>query len=112
MAVAVVPALAAIALNIMQALVVEFRIKPEFVRDFEVAIEENARASRETEPACRQFDVCRDPADAAVFFLYELYDDEAAIQAHLKSAHFLQMDQRTSGWVHSKVVRKLQRTAP
>ena len=96
----------------MQALVVEFRIKPEFVRDFEAAIDENARLSRETEPGCRQFDVCRDPAEPAVFYLYELYDDEAAIQAHLKSAHFLQMDQRTSGWVHSKVVRKLQRTAP
>jgi quinol monooxygenase YgiN len=96
----------------MQALVVEFRIQPQFVHDFAAAIEDNARASRETEPGCRQFDVCRDPADPTLFFLYELYDDEAAIQAHLESAHFLQMDQRTAGWVHSKVVRKLQRTAP
>lgn len=96
----------------MQALVVEFHIRPEFAGDFAAAIEDNARASRETEPGCRQFDVCRDPADASLFFLYELYDDEAAIQAHLKSAHFLQMDRRTAGWVHSKVVRKLHRTAP
>jgi len=96
----------------MQALIVEFQIRSEFVGDFAVAIEDNARASRETEPGCRQFDICRDPADPALFFLYELYDDEAAIQAHLKSAHFLQMDQRTAGWAHSKVVRKLQRTAP
>ena len=96
----------------MQALVVEFHIKPEFVGHFAAAIEDNARASRETEPGCRQFDVCRDPADASLFFLYELYDDEAAIQAHLKSAHFLQMDAATAGWAHSKVVRKLLRTAP
>ncbi len=96
----------------MQALVVEFHIKPEFVRDFEAAIENNARASRETEPGCRQFDVCRDPVDPSLFFLYELYDDETAIQAHLKSAHFLQMDGATLGWVQRKVVRKLQRTAP
>jgi autoinducer 2-degrading protein len=96
----------------MQALVVEFRIQPQFVHDFAAAIEDNARASRETEPGCRQFDVCRDPADPALFFLYELYDDDAAIQAHLQSAHFLQMDQRTAGWVQSKVVRRLQRTAP
>jgi (4S)-4-hydroxy-5-phosphonooxypentane-2,3-dione isomerase len=94
------------------ALVVEFHIRSEFVGDFAAAIEDNARASRETEPGCRQFDVCRNPADASLFFLYELYDDEAAIQAHLQSAHFLQMDQRTAGWAHSKVVRKLQRTAP
>jgi autoinducer 2-degrading protein len=96
----------------MQALVVEFRIQPQFVHDFAAAIEDNARASRETEPGCRQFDVCRDPADSTLFFLYELYDDEAAIQAHLKSAHFLQMDQHTADWVHGKVVRRLQRTAP
>jgi (4S)-4-hydroxy-5-phosphonooxypentane-2,3-dione isomerase len=96
----------------MQALVVEFRIKSEFVGDFAAAIEDNAKASRETEPGCRQFDVCRDLADESLFFLYELYDDEAAIQAHLQSAHFLQMDQRSAGWVHSKVVRRLQRTAP
>jgi quinol monooxygenase YgiN len=38
-------------------------------------------------PGCRQFDVCRDPLDPALFFLYELYDDEAAIQAHLDSPH-------------------------
>lgn len=96
----------------MQALVVEFRIKPEFVGHFAAAIEDNARASRETEPGCRQFDVCRDAHDPSLFFLYELYDDEAAIQAHLRSPHFLQMDAASAGWVHSKVVRKLQRTAP
>jgi len=96
----------------MRALIVEIRSKPVFIEAFAVAIVDNARAYRETEPGCRQFDVCRDPADASLFFLYELYDDDAAIQAHLQSAHFLQMDQRTAGWVHSKVVRRLQRTAP
>jgi len=96
----------------MQALIVEFHIRPEFIDDFAAAIEENARLSRDTEPGCRQFDVCRDPIDVSLFFLYELYDDEAAIQAHLKSAHFLQMDQRTAAWVHSKSVKKLQRAAP
>jgi len=96
----------------MQALVVEFHIKPGFVREFEAAIEYNARASRETEPGCRQFDVCRNPADPSLFFLYELYDDEAAIQAHLRSTHFLQMDAATASWVDAKVVRKLRRTYP
>jgi len=94
------------------ALVVEFRIKPAHIEAFDAAIRANAKASVEHEPGCRQFDVCRDPGDPAVFFLYELYDDEAAIQAHLKSAHFLQMDAATAGWAHSKVVRKLLRTAP
>ena len=49
----------------MLALVVEFRIKPEFIAAFDAAIDENARLSRDTEPGCREFDVCRDPGDAA-----------------------------------------------
>ena len=96
----------------MLALVVDFRIKPEHVSAFERAIVENARASRETEPGCRQFDVCRDPANPTLFFLYELYDDEAAIQAHLQSPHYLQMNQATAGWVDSKTVLRFVRAAP
>ena len=95
----------------MLALVVEFRIQAAHIEAFDAAIRANAQASH-TEPGCRQFDVCRDPADPALFFLYELYDDEAAIQAHLRSPHFLQMDAATAGWVDSKVVRKLRRTPP
>jgi quinol monooxygenase YgiN len=96
----------------MLALVVEFRIKAAHVDAFDAAIRSNARASVEREPGCRQFDVCRDAQDPALFFLYELYDDEAAIQAHLQSAHFLQMNAETAGWVDTKVVRKLRRTPP
>ena len=96
----------------MLALVVEFRIRALHIEAFDGAIRANARASLDAEPGCRQFDVCRDPTDPASFFLYELYDDEAAIQAHLRSPHFLQMDATTAGWVESKVVRKLQRMPP
>jgi quinol monooxygenase YgiN len=96
----------------MQTLVVEFRIKPDFVDAFERAIVENARLSRDREAGCRQFDVCRDPADGAVFFLYELYDDEAAVQAHLDSAHFRHMNDSTAAWVDHKAVRRYARIAP
>lgn len=96
----------------MLALVVEFRITPAHVDAFDAAIRANAQASVGNERGCRQFDVCRDPDDATLFFLYELYDDEAAIQAHLQSPHFLQMNAATASWVEAKVVRKLRRTQP
>jgi quinol monooxygenase YgiN len=96
----------------MLALVVDFRIHGAFVAEFEAAIAANARASRETEPGCRQFDVCRDPADPSLFFLYELYDDEPALDAHLLSPHFLSMDRATRDWVASKTVRRLTRVHP
>lgn len=96
----------------MQALVVEFIIHLAHVAAFAEAITENARASRETEPGCRQFDVCTDPANAQRFFLYELYDDEAAIQAHLQSPHFLAMNAASADWVAGKTVWRYQRLAP
>jgi autoinducer 2-degrading protein len=95
----------------MLALVVEFRIKPAHIDAFERAIVENARLSRETEPGCRQFDVCRDGADPTLFFLYELYDDDAAIEAHLRTPHYQAMNAATAEWVASKTVRKLVRAA-
>jgi (4S)-4-hydroxy-5-phosphonooxypentane-2,3-dione isomerase len=96
----------------MQALIVEFIVKPAFVEAFAVAIALNAKTSREAEPGCKQFDVCRDAANTQLFFLYELYDDEAAVQAHLNAAHFLQMSAATAGWVESKIARRMQRSAP
>lgn len=98
--------------TLKQALVVEFRIKALHIDTFSVSIAENARLSRELEPGCRQFDVCRDPEDRSVFFLYELYDDEAAIQAHLQSPHFLQMNAATRDWVEAKRVWRYQRVEP
>lgn len=91
----------------MLALLVEFRIHPPQIEAFARAIADNARASLEREPGCRRFDVCRDPADPALFLLYELYDDAAAIDAHLRSPHFLAMDAETRAWVAGKTVRRL-----
>jgi (4S)-4-hydroxy-5-phosphonooxypentane-2,3-dione isomerase len=96
----------------MQALIVEFRIHAAHVEAFAQALAANARASREREPSCRQFDVCRDAADPGLFFLYELYDDEAAVQAHLRAPHFLEMDRLTRDWVAAKTVRRMRRTEP
>ena len=96
----------------MLAIVVEFRIAPAFVEFFARAIVANATASRETEPGCRQFDVCRDPGDPQLFFLYELYDDAAAFGAHMATAHFAAFDARTADWVEQKTVRRYERVAP
>jgi len=49
---------------------------------------ENAKAARETEPGCRQFDVLVDPKDRTRVMLYEVYEDEAAFQAHQQTPHF------------------------
>ena len=96
----------------MLVIVVEFRIKPAFVDAFGGAIVDNARASRSAEPGCRQFDVCRDPHDPQLFFLYELYDDDAAFEAHLQTPHFKQMNAATADWIEHKRVLRYQRVDP
>lgn len=96
----------------MLVVVVEFRIHREHIEAFAAAIVDNARLSLEREPGCHQFDVCRDAAEPGLFYLYELYDDEAAFQAHLHSAHFLAMNAATASWVEGKLVRKFQRAHP
>jgi len=92
----------------LSVLVVDFRIHAKHVADFAQAIAHNASASLAAELGCLRFDVCRDPQDDTVFFLYEIYDDDGAIAAHLRSPHFLAMNAQVADWVISKNVRQLQ----
>ena len=50
-------------------------------------LNELAPASR-VEPGCRFYQANRDLDDPRVFFLYEIYDDRAAADAHWASDHF------------------------
>jgi quinol monooxygenase YgiN len=83
-------------------LLVDFRIKRDFIDAFERAILQTAGDSLAFEPGCRQFDVCRDPADDTRFVLYEVYDDEAAAAEHLRAPHYLRMCEAAAGWLDSK----------
>ena len=89
----------------MYVVTVEFIVKAGHAAAFLPAMLENARASREREPGCRQFDVCADPNDARVIFLYELYDDRAAFDAHRATAHFKAFDAEVGPRVERKTVR-------
>jgi len=93
----------------MYVVIVDFRIKPERLAEFMPLMLENARASRETEPGCRVFDVCVDPKEKTSVFLYEVYDDRAAFDAHLAASHFKRFDAAVAAMVASKAVRILER---
>jgi quinol monooxygenase YgiN len=96
----------------MYVVTVEFDIQPARLEEFLPLMRENASASRAGEPGCRQFDVCADPARPASIFLYELYDDRGAFEAHLASAHFRRFDEAVRDMVLNKRVRTLQRLEP
>ena len=91
---------------------VEFVIQLAHADAFRVAMIANAQASREREPGCRQFDVCAVQADPRTIFLYELYDDRAAFDAHLQSEHFKAFDAQVAPWVEQKTVRTYAQVEP
>ena len=84
--------------------IVFFEAKAAHVADFKEAITINAKASVDDEPGCRQFDVAQDTDDPASFFLYEVYDDEAAFKAHIATPHFKLFDELSAPWVKDKKV--------
>ncbi len=96
----------------MHVITVEFTVRPEVFDAFMPLMLENARLSRETEPGCRQFDVCTGPARPGVVFLYELYDDRAAFDAHRATAHFRSFDAAVKEMLTAKVVHAWTRVAP
>jgi quinol monooxygenase YgiN len=90
---------------------VVFVAKPEFRARFRQEMIANATASREREPGCRQFDVC-ESGDGAEIFLYEVYDDEAAFQAHLVTDHYKRFNETVTPWVEVKRIIKFKRVSP
>ena len=93
----------------MFVITVEFTLREEHRERFMARMFQQARDSLEKEGGCRQFDVAVDPKDPCRVFLYELYDDEAAFQAHLASDHFKGFDRTTADWFTDKEVQAWQR---
>ena len=72
----------------MLALWVKVRVKPEQRERFLKAIEADALGSERDEPGCMRFNVLRDQQDQNVYYFYEVYRDEAALQAHRAAPHY------------------------
>lgn len=89
----------------MYVVTVEFEIASERIDAFRIAMRKQAAMSLQNEEACRQFDVCLDPDQSRLIFLYELYDDRSAFEKHLASDHFREFDALVSDMVVSKRVK-------
>jgi (4S)-4-hydroxy-5-phosphonooxypentane-2,3-dione isomerase len=72
----------------MLALWVKVRVKPEGRERFLQAIEADALGSERDEPGCIRFNVLRDQQDPNVYYFYEVYRDEAALEAHRAAPHY------------------------
>jgi (4S)-4-hydroxy-5-phosphonooxypentane-2,3-dione isomerase len=66
---------------------VDLDIVPAERDNFLAAIKENGAAAAQ-EPGCKRFDIVNLASDPNHFFLYEVYDNEAALKAHRETDHF------------------------
>jgi autoinducer 2-degrading protein len=72
----------------MHAVFVTVRVKPELRDRFLEVIEDDSICSVRDEPGCVQFSVLQDRSDPDTYHFYEVYRDQAAIEAHQRTPHF------------------------
>ena len=75
----------------MYVIIAAMKIKEGHKEELVEALLEDAQASVRDEPDCFRFDVIQDASDSNLVWLYEVYKDEPAFQAHLKSPHLLKL---------------------
>lgn len=73
----------------MYVVCVTVNVVPGREEEFVAATRKNADGAR-AEPGCRRFDLLSAIDAEARFFLYEVYEDEAAFVAHQQTAHYLE----------------------
>jgi quinol monooxygenase YgiN len=90
---------------------VDFEVKEGTVDQVLALVSENARNSVEKEPGCHQFDVLQVTDSPNRLMLYEVYENEAAFEAHSKSAHFLAFIEKARPMFVKTTITKLTRKA-
>jgi (4S)-4-hydroxy-5-phosphonooxypentane-2,3-dione isomerase len=83
----------------MVVLHVTVQVKPEHVSEFLDAVRYDAEHSEKDEPGCLRFDVSQDRDDPNRFYYYEIYRDEAALEAHRQTHHFKLYSEKTRSWL-------------
>ena len=85
-------------------------INPADMPKFMEAIKENGAASVK-EPGCRTFNIHVSAKDPNQVFLYEVYDNAAALDSHRQSAHFKKYAATTKDMVTKRDARPMTSVA-
>ncbi len=93
----------------MIAVIVDFVALPGKGDEVREVLQTQAKNSLEKEPGCHHFDVCINPDDPHKFFLYELYEDEAAVKAHGETDHYAAFRARIDPLLESRNRRDMTR---
>ena len=90
-------------------IIAEFEVKPDRLEQFLELAKTDASQSVAVEPGCHQFDVTLDREQPNRVVLYEVYDDEAAFDAHLRTPHLEAFRTGIDNLVVSRQLRRLTR---
>ena len=72
----------------MLAIWMKVKIKAAMRDKFLKAIEADALGSERDEPGCLRFNVLQDEKDENVYYFFEVYKDQAALEAHRNTPHY------------------------
>jgi (4S)-4-hydroxy-5-phosphonooxypentane-2,3-dione isomerase len=85
---------------------VDIDVVPAEREKYLAAITENGMAAAK-EPGCRRFDILNLASNPNHFLLYEVYDNEAAFQAHRATDHFKKYAATTGAMVAKRDARQM-----
>jgi autoinducer 2-degrading protein len=88
----------------MRALFVTVSMKPEYRDQILKGALEDGRGSREDEPGCLRFDVVQDDSDPNTIYFYEVYRDDAALEAHRAAPHYPAWGNLPADWFVADLV--------
>ena len=91
----------------MLVLMVNLHVKPERRDEFLAAVREDAASTTALEEGNLQFNVVQDSEEPDRFFLFEVYRDQAALEAHRQMPHFLKYREATAGVYVEDPVRRV-----
>ncbi|MDF1585007.1 NAD(P)-dependent oxidoreductase [Marinimicrococcus flavescens] len=86
-----------------------FKVKPDSVEAFLEAARRHAQTSLSEEPGCQQFDVVQDGEDPGRVLLYEVYADDAAVEAHRGQPYMERFRLATQDLVEERTITRMSR---
>lgn len=82
----------------MYVLLVKLQVKPGHMDAYMKSMLDDARSSVRDEPGCLRFDVMRDENKPNTIYLFEVYKDKAAFDAHTRAPHFTNHRDTVKDW--------------
>lgn len=89
----------------MIAIFVTIQIKPGFADRFSEASLGDSQGSVRDESGCFRFDILRSDSDPNRFHLYEVYEDQAALEAHRTMPHYQKWRATVQPWFEGDIER-------